>query len=216
MDELKMVKERHSVRSYLDKKIEPEKVALIRAEIDDINARSGLNMQFSEEADGVFDSLISRFIGWKYVPSYVLLMGKDEAGLDERCGYWGERLVLFLQSVGLNTCWVGMFRKNAVKLSAGEDERMVITIAVGYGADSGKPHRSKNISDVTDVQDMPDWFKAGLECALLAPTAVNQQKFMFTLENDKPAASVNGKGPFTEVDLGIVKYHFELGSGRKL
>ena len=63
---------------------------------------------------------------------------------------------------------------------------------------------------------MPDWFKAGIEAALLAPTAVNQQKFTFTLDGDTPSVGVSANGPFVRLDLGIVKYHFELGSGRKI
>jgi hypothetical protein len=69
---------------------------------------------------------------------------------------------------------------------------------------------------VTDVKEMPGWFKEGIEAALLAPTAVNQQKFTFTLDGDTPSVSVSANGPFVKLDLGIVKYHFELGSGKKI
>ena len=216
MDTLALIKQRHSVRQYLDKPIEAETMAKINAELDRLNAASGLHMQFMTETEGVFGSLASRFIGWKYVPNYVALVGKDSPGLEETCGYYGEQLVLFLQSIGLNTCWVGMFKAEGVKAEIKEGEKVVITIVVGYGANEGKQHKSKSVSDVTDVTDMSPEFRAGVECALLAPTAINQQRFFFTMKNGKPAAYNKSKGPFVNVDLGIAKYHFEAGSGMKL
>lgn len=62
---------------------------------------------------------------------------------------------------------------------------------------------------------MPDWFLAGVEAALLAATAMNQQKFYLTLKNDKVTAKA-GLGFYTKMDLGIVKYHFEVASGRRM
>lgn len=216
MDALELIKQRHSVRSYLDKRIDDETMSLINAEIDRLNAESGLHMQFMEETDGVFGSLASRFIGWKFVPNYIALVGKDGPELDQTCGYYGEQLVLFLQSIGLNTCWVGMFKAGAVKAEIKDGERVVITIVVGYGASSGRQHRSKSVSDVTDAKDMPDWFRRGVEYALLAPTAVNQQKFIFSLDGDTPSLRASAKGPCVNIDLGIVRYHFEAASGRKV
>ena len=61
---------------------------------------------------------------------------------------------------------------------------------------------------------VPDWFGRGVEAALLAPTAMNQQKFLFTLDGSK-VSSKAGMGFYTKLDLGIVKYHFEIGAGRE-
>ena len=72
-----------------------------------------------------------------------------------------------------------------------------------------------NASDVT-----PSWFRKGVEAALLAPTAVNQQKFSFEyvgmknghyLVHVKKGFSIIG---YTQMDLGIAKYHFEIGAGK--
>lgn len=60
---------------------------------------------------------------------------------------------------------------------------------------------------------MPDWFKSGVEAALLAPTAMNQQKFTFALDGEKVSAKA-GKGFYSKIDLGIAKYHFEIGAGK--
>ena len=215
MNTVEMIRARHSVRSYQDRKLDAEVLEHIRAEIDRVNAESGLHIQFMDEAGEVFSTFFSRFIGWKYVPSYLALVGPDLPELEEKCGWYGEHLVLFLQSLGLNTCWVGAFKKNAVKAWIAPGERLVLTVAVGYGAEQGTPHKSKSPAQVTDVPEaeMPDWFRAGVECALLAPTAINQQKFRIALTDGRPVITVSANGPFVKADLGIVKYHFAAGSG---
>jgi len=58
-----------------------------------------------------------------------------------------------------------------------------------------------------------------MEAALMAPTAMNQQKFKFTLqEGNKVKAeatfSLTGKS-YLYYDLGIVKCHFEIGAGKE-
>lgn len=68
---------------------------------------------------------------------------------------------------------------------------------------------------VSECNSMPDWFSKGMEAALLAPTAMNQQKFYITLENGKVSAKA-GRGFYTKMDLGIVKYHFEVATGHKV
>lgn len=211
MNELKMIYERHSVRSYSDKRIEGEVLDKMMAAIDELQQESGLRIEFHESSRKVFTSPMMKLIGWKGDPGYIVLAGKDTDVLDENCGYYGEKLVLYLQSIGLNTCWVGMFKKGGLDIALSADERPVITIAVGYGNDSGKPHKSKAISEVCDVSDMPLAFRNGVDAALAAPTAVNQQKFKISSVDGEPVITADGKGPFIKVDLGIVKYHFEVG-----
>ncbi len=218
MTTMELIRQRHSVRSFQARKIEPEKIAKLNGRIDAINAETGLHIQFMDSADGVYGSLISRFAGWRNVPSYLALVGPQSETLEETCGYYGEQLVLLAQELGLNTCWAGMVRSKYVKAQVGPGEALVITIAVGYGSDAGRPHKSKDLQAVTEVSgNMPEWFRAGAESALLAPTALNQQKFLIRLLPDGSVSlQPNGKGPFVNVDLGIVKYHFEAASGRKL
>ena len=97
-------------------------------------------------------------------------------------------------------------------MAAGEKRYLVV--ALGYGVTQGPPHKSKEASAVSNMTDAsPEWFKKGIEAALLAPTAMNQQKFRFELSGDKVTAKA-GLGFYTKIDLGSAKYHFELGSGK--
>ena len=92
-----------------------------------------------------------------------------------------------------------------------------MVIALGYGETPGNAHKSKKFSDVVSIADsQPEWFRKGVDAALKAPTAVNQQKFQFVCFNEKVVARVKGIGSYTKVDLGIVAYHFEAASGHKV
>ena len=94
-------------------------------------------------------------------------------------------------------------------------EKRYLVIALGYGENSGSEHKVKTFAEISDYKDGdPDWYKAGLLAALLAPTAMNQQKFRFERTGDKVRVKVAGMGFYTKIDLGIVKYHFEAGSGK--
>lgn len=153
------------------------------------------------------------------VQNYIALVGEKSADFDEKSGYYGERIALKAQMLGLNTCWVAMtFSKGAAKkaIEINSGEKLGCILALGYGETQGNPHKSKPIAELCNyTEDMPTWFKKGMEAAMLAPTASNQQKFMFTLSNGTVKAEATG-GFYSKVDLGIVKYHFEIGSGRKL
>jgi nitroreductase len=132
--------------------------------------------------------------------------------LNERCGYYGERLVLLAQTLGLNTCWVVLtFSKKKTARYVPEGDKLVCVIAIGYGETQGHGHKIKSYKDVCDVEAPSEAFRRGVEAALLAPTAVNQQRFKITLVDGKPVIKALW-GFYSDIDLGIVKLHFELGS----
>lgn len=95
-------------------------------------------------------------------------------------------------------------------------EKEVCLIAFVYGQNQGVAHKSKSLKEISNYQEgMPEWYLKGLECALLAPTAINQQKFYFELDGDEVKLK-KGKGFYTGIDLGIVRYHFEIGAKRRI
>lgn len=210
------IKERHSVRNYTDKKIPQDILTRLQNEIAICNKESALNIQLITDDSTVFDSLMAHYGKFSGVKNYIALVGKNTENLDERVGYYGERIALLAQTLGLNTCWVALtFRKSAVKSRCriNENEKLVCVLAFGYGTTQGVRHKSKEIRDVCTFQDeLPKWFQNGIESALLAPTAMNQQKFLFSLEGNTVSAKATG-GFYSKVDLGIVKYHFEIGAG---
>ena len=214
MNLLQAAKERHSVRAYTDKRIEGEVKARLIQYIEQCNENSGLNIQLVLDEPNAFDCMLAHYGKFSGVNNYIALVGKRGHGLYEKCGYYGEKIVLFAQMLGLNTCWVGgSFSKGKTVCKVNKGEKLALVIAIGYGATSGKAHKSKKLQDVTvDVQNLPQWFINGVECSLLAPTALNQQKFKFSF-NGKRVFAKSGRGVFVKTDLGIAKYHFEIGAG---
>ena len=212
------IKERHSVRQYKADPVGEEIRKDLQELIEKCNEESGLRIQMIFDDPECFDSFLAHYGKFKNAVNYIAMTGrKDLEDLEEKVGYYGQKIVLAAQQMGLNTCWVaGTFSRGKCKASIGSDEKMVCIISIGYGENSGKKHRNKPLNKVCDVaeEDMPVWFKNGVQAAMMAPTAVNQQKFHITMENGEPVITA-GKGMLTKVDLGIVKYNFEAASGHK-
>jgi len=210
------MKARHSVRSYTEQKIGTEVLAELRSEIAACNAESGLSIQLISDEPNAFDSILAHYGKFKNVTNYIALVGKKAPDLDEKLGWYGERIALYAQQLGLNSCWVAATyskRKSSAKIGVGEKLRCVISL--GYGDTQGVPHKNKALDTLCQVNgEMPEWFRNGMEAVLLAPTAVNQQKFRFTLVGNSVTAEATG-GFFSKVDLGIVKYHFNIGAGQE-
>lgn len=213
------IKERHSVRSFKKEPIAPETAAQLESYIEGINKESGMNFQLIRNDPECFDTFLAHYGKFSNADNYIAVAGpKNLPGLDERGGYYGEKIVLFAQTIGLNTCWVGgTYGRGKCKATVSPKEKIVCVIAIGYGESGGKQHNSKPLEKICSVPEekMPDWFKTGVEAALQAPTALNQQKFTISLDGGKPVIKA-GMGVMTKIDLGIVKCNFEEASGRQI
>lgn len=218
MDIWEAMEQRHSVRSYSEKEISFELTEALQAEIDACNRESGLDIRLIRDEERAFSSFLARCGKFHGVKNYLVLMGKDEADTAEKVGYFGERLVLKMQILGLNSCWVAAtYGKGTVKklCPAGGGEKLFCVIAFGYGATQGRPHASKAPETVCPMSaEAPEWFKRGAQAALLAPTALNRQDFKIELRGGKISIE-RESGKSADVSLGIVKYHFELGAGKE-
>lgn len=208
------IEARHSVRSYTDKKITGETLARLQAEVDACAQENGLHIELCLNETEALGSFAATYGLLRGVRNYIVLAGKPADDLEERAGYFGEKLVLRAQQLGLNTCWVGgTFRKGTVRRNLPKDVQLVCVIAVGYGANQGRPHRSKPLEKLYRCEGaVSEWFMRGVKAAQLAPTAINQQKFLFELKGNAVSARAL-PGPYSKVDLGIVKLHFEIGAG---
>ena len=217
MDIFETMEKRHSVRQYIEKPLGAEEALALSEEIKLCNEEGGLHIQLVKDESKAFSGFMAHYGKFSGVTNYIALVGPKGPDLDEKCGYYGERLVLKAQELGLNTCWVAMtYSKIPGAFKVEKGEALTVVIALGYGKTEGVPHKSKAPEEVSNVSaGSPEWFKNGVRAALLAPTAVNQQKFYFTLENGKVTAKAK-TAFYSKVDLGIAKYHFELGAERKI
>lgn len=244
---MEAIEQRHSVRQYLDKPLPAPVIAELADAVFACNAESGLRIQLVTGEPDAFTGMLARYGKFTGVSNYFAMVGKKASNLEEQCGYYGEKLVLLAQQMGLNTCWVGgTFNKRKTAFEVAKDEKLVLVIAVGYGATQGHTRKSKSFMDVNRSKGViPTWYRRGVEAALLAPTAVNQQKFAFSYTGSagsapiRPAENgaggsadaeslfpgettrtlpgvhveVDGFGFFSKVDLGIIRYHFQIGAG---
>ena len=215
------IQARHSVRAYKEQPLTDADAQALQEKIAELNREGRLHMQLIRNESKAFKGVFAygKFFG---VTNYVVMIGKKADDLDELVGYYGEHLVLFAQTLGLNTCWVGLsYSKIPGTYVLEEDEKIACYIAIGYGKTQGVSHKIKRIDQVSNVTDAsPEWFRRGVEAALLAPTAINQQKFSFQLlpAEDGQPARVLAKRHFslvgyTQMDLGIAKCHFEIAAG---
>jgi nitroreductase len=216
------IEARHSVRAYKDQPLSEETVKVLEDEIVTLNNEGQLHIQLICNEPKAFQGTMAKYGKFRNANNYLVMAGKKADDLDERIGYYGEHLVLLAQTLGLNTCWVGLsYSKVPGTYELGKDEKIACYIAIGYGETQGVGHKIKTVEQVSNASDItPSWFKKGVEAALLAPTAVNQQKFSFEyvgISNNhhqvraKKGFSMIG---YTQMDLGIAKYHFEIGAGK--
>lgn len=217
------IEARHSVRAYKNEPLAEDASRRLEEEIGVVNQKGSLHIQLIEHEPKAFQGTLAKYGKFRNVTSYMVMAGKRADDLDERIGYYGEHLVLLAQTLGLNTCWVGLsYKKVPGTYVLEEGEVIKAYIAIGYGETQGTSHKIKTPEQVSNVSDTtPLWFRSGVEAALLAPTAVNQQKFSFEYRGmnggrhqvlAKKGFSMIG---YAQIDLGIAKYHFEVGAGKE-
>lgn len=214
---LEAMQARHAVRSYKDKKIEESVIKKLQEEINRCNQEGNLSIQLICNDTNVFKGLIANCVGFRGVSNYIALVGESNENLEEKAGYYGQRIALKAQQLGLNTCWAASTYKNQkCKASIGKNEKLVCVMAIGYGATQGVPHKSKTIAQLCRAKnDMPDWFRNGIKAAALAPTAQNKQDFLIVLNQEKVQFEVK-ESKYSKIDLGIIRYHFETGADLSL
>ena len=211
------IKARHSVRKYTDEAIDPASVTTIRTAIDRINTESGLNIQLVLNEPKAFSAGLWKYGQFSGVKNYFVMAGPKGNEAEEKIGYYGEELVLLAQTLGLNTCWVGVsYKKIPGTYTLRDRDTVHCVISLGYGTTPGIQHPQKPIEQFYEAEGVPpQWFMTGMEAAMLAPTAINQQKFKFILHegNKVEAKALFSMAGYTNIDLGIVKYNFEAAAG---
>ncbi len=210
------IRQRHTVRKFSDKPIPEEIVALLNERVQEDNGAHRLAISL---VTGNSDALAgwARVLISKGVNNYFILAGADAPDLDERLGYCGADLMLYAQTLGLNTWWIGgmVSKKGVDKNLADASLKVNGIIVVGYGLTQGVPHKSKAASEISRYDGPePQWYTDGVEALLLAPTALNRQAYQVSGRDGKVSLQCTN-GSFAGIDLGIGKYHFEVGAGRE-
>ncbi|WP_028043111.1 nitroreductase family protein [Candidatus Stoquefichus massiliensis] len=211
MDIWQAIEDRHSVRQYELKPIEEDIIHQLNHEIALCQQESGLKIQLICNEPQAFQSFFVHYGRFKNVHNYIAFIIKSDDD-NEKVGYFGERVVLKAQQLGLNTCWVGAtYHAKKVPCSLHAEEKIACVITVGYGITQGKPHKSLPMEKCClCIDEKTEWFEKGMQAVMLAPTAMNSQKFFLTLKDHH--VDISSHGSYDKINLGIVKYHFEQGS----
>ena len=218
MEIIELMRSRHSVRKYQDKPIEQEKRDILNKYIEENLNNGGTRIVACYDEPKAFENPNVHYGWFVNAKNYFVLIGKKNSAEHEQVlGFDGEKLVLKAQELGLNTCWVALtFDRDKVPVVLDKNEVVYCVITVGYGFKNGKERPTKTATEVVccDVAGTPQWFNLAVEACLLAPTARNLQRFKIVCQLGQYGIVESEEGPYSKIDLGIVKCHFELIEGK--
>ena len=192
-----------SVRKYKDEPIPEDILATLLNKVWEINKEAVMLVQFVTDEPREFCRFKSASRVFPYgvltgARVYFIMARKKGDEVDEKIGYYGERLVMRAQSLGLKICWVGLIYSNipgAYELA--DDEKIACYISPGYGQTQGKSHKSKPVREISNASDLtPKWFNRGVEAALLATTARQPKEVLhrvFGIQGLQPCAQGHGQ-----------------------
>lgn len=219
---------RQSRRSFKSELPPIDKIRQILDLVDQINEENGLNIQVMvDERDG-FSGITAHYGLFTNVKNYIALVGnKDDENIDEKLGYFGEQILLFCENLELGTCWVGgTFDKAKCKCKVSENEVFNCAIAFGVPTNIVTPKeklirstmhaikKTKSIQDFfySEEEQPPNWFIEGMRMVQKAPSALNKMPVMFFYSGGSVYAQVKSPKTMELYDLGIAKFHFEVGA----
>lgn len=232
---------RTAVRAYDPDEIADDQARQLSMTLDAVNMLSGLNIQLVRDQPKVFAEANASG-HFTNAANYLALVGpKDDDKAREKAGFYAERVVLAATLYGLGTCWVAgsWDRAEAAKhCRVTPSQELYVGVVIGHPehhltytsksfdelSEYQRTHRpSKSFEELTRTMDAqtrdqaPDWFKAGVEAAAKAPSAMNRQPVLFSWdpETGTAIASIDPElnGPAALNDLGIAKLHFQIGAG---
>lgn len=105
MDFKDAMKKRHVVRRYRDEELDLETVSALKKRVEEDNEKYQVHVKLETEDSSVLN-LMGKLAS-KNAVNYFIMSGKESADLNERLGYVGADLMLYAQTLGLNTWWIG-------------------------------------------------------------------------------------------------------------
>ena len=196
---------RKSCRSFTGKPVDKETVEKILS--FDLKP---LYPQIKVRMDIVPRNQVKCICPWT-TPQLIAVYSQEADGYLENIGFLFQQLDLYLQTLGLGVCWLGMGRMNPKTAAEPEGMKFVIMLAFGHPkADplrhDGKGFKRKAMEQITDRPD------PRLEPARLAPSAVNLQPWYFTHGDNALHVHCTQKG--NRLDIGIALAHLYVSNAQ--
>lgn len=195
---------RKSCRKYLDDEIDmtPIKEFIPKAKV--------LNSDIDYSYKILTKDELSIRTRWK-APYYLALYSEKKENYGVNLGFIFQQLSLYMQSIGIGSCWVGMANVKQ------KDPNFVITIAFGKSDDLTRDlskFKRRSLSEISDMED------ERLIPAQLAPSAVNSQPWYFKHTDDgfdvfKAKHNIVKQkiiGKWNDIDMGIALSHLYISN----
>ena len=143
-------------------------------------------------------------------PQLITIYSEESEGFLENIGFLFQQMDLYLQTLGLGVCWLGLGRMNPKTTTAVEGMKFVIMLAFGHpnGDQLRRDLKGFKRKSMEQITDKPD---PRLEPARLAPSAVNSQPWYFTHEGGTIHVHCSRKG--SPLDAGIALAHLYVANG---
>ena len=198
-----MIFHRKSCRSFTGKPVDPEMIEKILS-----FEPKPLYPEIKVRMDVVSRDNVKCICPWT-TPQLITIYSEETEGYLENIGFLFQQMDLYLQTLGLGVCWLGLGKLNPKTTANVEGMKFVIMLAFGYPKGDPLRHdlkgfKRKPMEKITDKAD------SRLDVARLAPSAVNSQPWYFTHENDNIHVHCSKKG--SRLDAGIALAHLYVAN----
>jgi nitroreductase len=198
-----MIYRRKSCRSFLGKPVDAEMIEKILS-----FEPKPLYPEIKVRMDIVGRDKVKCICPWT-TPQLITIYSEEADGYLENIGFLFQQMDLYLQTLGLGVCWLGMGRMNPKTTTVAEGMKFVIMLAFGHPKGDQLRHDLKGFKrkPMEQITDKPD---SRLEPARLAPSSVNSQPWYFVHEEDAIHAYCTTKGLagyMNRIDMGIALAH---------
>jgi len=227
--------QRHSRRAYDGSPIAHEPLADLERFCAEFRPSPSARVLVMRDASSaIYRGIVGSYGRVTGAPSALAMVGDSGCeNAQESVGYTGEAAILKATSLGLGSCWVGgLFKPEATAnlLDLAQDEKVYAVSPLGYPARAPSAYersiealkrRSRRTRKTADeiapgVHEWPEWMRAAVELARIAPSAVNRQPWRFSRQGSEVLISFEGRemryGIPKRLDCGIAMLHFELGA----
>ena len=213
MELKEMIYARRSVRKYADEPLEERDLRELRYAFGRMKPLyPGIRVRWE-----ILEKEQVRFyFPWKSAQVMAVYSEKKEGYL-ENVGFLFQQMDLYLQSIGLGSCWVGLGKPRHIN----EEDGLEFVILLAFGKAQGTPLRigsadfkRKTLAQIADRED------TALEPARVAPSSTNSQPWFFTHEEDAIHAymATDGlrrhtmMGVMNRIDMGIALAHMYVAN----
>ena len=198
-----MIYHRKSCRSFTGKPVDAEMIKKILS-----FKPKPLYSEIKVRMDIVSRDKVKCICPWT-TPQLITIYSEEADGYLENIGFLFQQMDLYLQTLDLGVCWLGMGRMNPKTTKEVKGMKFVIMLAFGYPKSDPLRQDRKSFKRklIEQIADIPD---PRLEPARLAPSAVNSQPWYFTHEGDAIHVWCSKKG--SRLDAGIALSHLYVSS----